>query len=105
MEGKDRGAEDTLLGQGDWDIRVYTVLTEDATADGQVKRMQLRGFPGLMAESQGLAADSDAGKNPPPVVTGDRIDISLPFRFRNCRRRMAAVIQHCFWAIYPGCIK
>lgn len=84
----------------DWDIRVYTVLTEDATADGQVKTDAVtEDSPGFMAESQGLAADSDGYVRIHRQWTpGDRIDISLPFRFR----KLPAPDGSCYSSIAFG---
>lgn len=75
----------------DWDIRVYTVLTEDATADGRVKTDAVtedsQGFMedshGFTEDSQGFTEDSDGYVRIRCQWTpGDRIEISLPFRFR-----------------------
>ena len=84
----------------DWDIRVYTVLTEDATADGQVKTDAVtEDSPGFMAEFQGLAADSDGYVRIRRQWTpGDRIDISLPFRFR----KLPAPDGSCYSSIAFG---
>lgn len=77
----------------DWDIRVYNVLTEDATADGRVKT------DAVTEDSQGFTADSDGYVRIRRQWTpGDRIDISLPFRFR----KLPAPDGSCYSSIAFG---
>ena len=99
FNGPEDGGERTVAlripcwAREDWDIRVYTVLTEDATADGRVKT------DAVTEDSQGFTADSDGYVRIRRQWTlGDRIDISLPFRFR----KLPAPDGSCYSSIAFG---